>query len=209
MKLAVTMFVTLDGVYQGPGGPDEDRDGGFTQGGWSSTYGDEDFAAHMVGILEQADAFLLGRRTYEIFSTYWPKITDPDDVLAGALNSLTKYVPSRTLRTTPWGPAELLHGDLADEVAALKARPGRELQVHGSGALAGALLRLGVVDTLRLLTFPVALGDGKRFIEPGTLPTAYALSEVRATPAGVVLATYERVGDPVYGNYEVPGEGER
>lgn len=200
MKLTVTMFVTLDGVYQAPGGPQEDPSGGFVHGGWSAPYGDEDFGRFMTGVFDNVDAFLLGRKTYEIFASFWPHQTDPDQIPL-KLNSLPKYVASTTLTSADWQPAEIIGGNLVQEVTALKERDGRELQVHGSGALVQALLVAGLVDTLHLLSFPVILGTGKRLFPTDALPTAYALVASETTSTGVVINTYERAGDPIYGDY--------
>ncbi|WP_067721591.1 dihydrofolate reductase family protein [Nocardia yamanashiensis] len=201
MELSVTQFVTLDGVYQAPGGPEEDPDGGFAHGGWSAPFGDEDFGEFMVGVFENVDAFLLGRKTYEIFSGYWPRHNDPADPIASKLNELPKYVASSTLESADWSGAEILRGDLAKEVAELKSRPGRELQVHGSGNLAQSLLAHGLVDTLHILTFPVILGSGKRFFVEGAQPTGLELTASSTTSKGVVLSTYRAAGAPVYGDF--------
>ncbi|WP_067828907.1 dihydrofolate reductase family protein [Nocardia inohanensis] len=201
MELSVTQFVTLDGVYQAPGGPEEDPSGGFTHGGWSAPYGDEAFGEFMVGVFENVDAFLLGRKTYEIFNSYWPRHNDPADPIASKLNDLPKYVASSTLESADWSGAEVLRGDLVKEVTELKARPGRELQVHGSGNLAQSLLAHGLVDTLHVLTFPVILGSGKRFFTDGAQPTGLELTASRTTPKGVVLSTYRAAGAPTYGDY--------
>ncbi|WP_327144455.1 dihydrofolate reductase family protein [Nocardia sp. NBC_01327] len=200
MELSVTQFVTLDGVYQAPGGPQEDPSGGFTHGGWSAPYGDEAFGEFMVSVFDRVDAFLLGRRTYDIFASYWPLHDDPADPLASKLNSLPKYVATSTLDHADWSGAELLRGDLGKEVAELKARPGRELQVHGSGNLAQSLLALGLVDTLNVLTFPVILGSGKRFFADGAQPAGLTLTETHSTPAGVVISSYRKAGAPTYGD---------
>ncbi|MGW9210342.1 dihydrofolate reductase family protein [Embleya sp. NPDC055664] len=207
MKITLTTFLTIDGVYQAPGGPEEDPGGGFEHGGWSAPYGDDDFGRFMVGVIGRAEAFLLGRRTYDIFASYWPAITDPADPIAGPLNTLPKYVPTNTLTSADWHNTRLLHGDLAEEVGALRKQDGGELQIHGSGALAGALLRLGLIDTMHLLTFPVALGTGKRLFEPGVVPTAFALTGSEVTGKGVVITSYERRGAPTYGSYERPEQG--
>lgn len=201
MELSVTQFVTLDGVYQAPGGPEEDPDGGFAHGGWSAPFGDEDFGEFMVGVFENVDAFLLGRKTYEIFSGYWPRHNDPADPIASKLNELPKYVASSTLESADWSGAEILRGDLAKEVTELKSRPGRELQVHGSGNLAQSLLAHGLVDTLHILTFPVILGSGKRFFVDGAQPTGLELTASSTTSKGVVLSTYRAAGAPVYGDF--------
>ncbi|MFC7451221.1 dihydrofolate reductase family protein [Rhodococcus daqingensis] len=201
MKLTVTTFVTLDGVYQAPGGPQEDPSGGFVHGGWSAPYGDEDFGRFMTGVFEHAEAFLLGRKTYEIFASYWPLHADPADPIASSLNVLPKYVATTTLASADWQNTHLITGDLREEIVALKQRDGKELQVHGSGALVRWLLREGLIDTLHLLSFPVLLGTGKRLFPTDALPTAYALTQSRTTSAGVVLSSYERSGEPEYGDY--------
>ncbi|MFD0363928.1 dihydrofolate reductase family protein [Nocardia sp. GCM10030253] len=202
MELSLTQFVTLDGVYQAPGGPREDPSGGFTHGGWSAPFGDDDFGAFMVEVFEQVDAFLLGRRTYEIFAGYWPKITDPTDPIATKLNSLPKYVVSTHLGNAAWSPVEVLRGDLVEEVTALKERRGRELQVHGSGNLAHSLLAAGLIDTMHLLTFPVLLGTGKRLFTEDVQPTGFDVTGSRTTGSGVVITTYRNAGAPKYGSYE-------
>ncbi|MET9901005.1 dihydrofolate reductase family protein [Streptomyces sp. NPDC006446] len=200
-KLTVTAFVTLDGVHQAPGGPEEDPSGGFEQGGWSVPYGDEDFGRFITDVFSRVDAFLLGRRTYEIFAGYWPKITDPADPIASKLNSLPKYVPSSTLTQPAWENTTVITGDLGKEVAALKGRTEGELQVHGSAALAQSLFALDLVDTLHLITFPVVLGAGRRLFAEGALPTAFRHAGGTTTGAGVAINTYEREGRPTYGSY--------
>ncbi|MDW4909981.1 dihydrofolate reductase family protein [Streptomyces sp. ADMS] len=202
--LTLTSFVTLDGVHQAPGGPKEDPRDGFEQGGWSVPYGDEDFGRFVTEVFERVDAFLLGRRTYNIFASYWPKVTDPADPVASRLNSLPKYVASSTLRDPEWAGTTVLSGDLGTEVAALKERTDRELQVHGSGALAQSLLALDLVDKVHLLTFPVVLGAGRRLFAEGAVPVAFRHVEGRTTGAGVSIQTYEFAGRPEYGTYELP-----
>ena len=169
-KLVVGTFLTLDGVMQAPGGPDEDRDGGFQHGGWLVPYFDEKFVEIMTDWTKRAGGFVLGRKTYEIFAGSWPKSTDPADEVATALNSRPKFVASRTLDEVTWSNSILLKGDVAQEVARLKAQDGNELQVHGSGDLLQTLLKRDLIDTLRIWQFPVVLGTGKRLFGEGTIP---------------------------------------
>ena len=203
MRLTLTMFVTLDGVMQAPGGPEEDRSGGFDQGGWVVPYVDDDMVQAMAGFFAEADAFLLGRRTYEIFAEYWPKVTDPDDPIASRLNGLPKYVASRTLEEVSWEGSKLLKGDLAWEVAELKRTPGRELQVHGSGRLAQTLIEHELIDEYRLLTYPVVLGKGKRLFADGAKPAALNFIDHKTTSTGVSIDVYIPAGEPTYGSFEL------
>src|SRR3981081_1342133 len=158
-KLVVGTFLTLDGVMQAPGGPNEDREGGFRHGGWLVPYFDEKFCEVMTAGNKRAGAFLLGRKTYEIFAAFWPKSTDPADEIATALNTRPKFVASRTLDKVRVNTCVLLKSDVAQEVAKLKAQEGGELQVHGSGNLIQTLLQHDLVDTLRMWQFPVVLGN--------------------------------------------------
>jgi dihydrofolate reductase len=199
MRLTLTMFVTLDGVMQGPGGPDEDPSGGFELGGWVVPYMDNDMVQAMAGWFAEADAFLLGRRTYEIFAASWPLVTDPDDPIASRLNSLPKYVASDTLEATSWEHSTLLRGDLSTEVAELKRSPGRELQVHGSGGLAQTLIEHDLIDEYRLLTYPVVLGKGKRLFADGARPAALNVINHKSTGTGVSIDVYTPAGEPTYG----------
>jgi dihydrofolate reductase len=199
MKLTMTSFMTLDGVMQAPGGPDEDRSGGFVHGGWLAPYaGDEQFGRFIVGIFSRPSAFLLGRRTYQIFASYWPKVTDPADPIAAPLNRLPKYVASRTLDRVEWAGSTLVR-DVEHEVARLKQQPGGELQVHGSPGLAQTLLRGELLDELNLVIAPIILGTGKRLFEPGALPAAFEPVGTQGTSKGLVFATYCRKGRPTYG----------
>lgn len=201
MRLTIHTFSTLDGVMQAPGGPGEDDEGRFEHGGWSFPYGDGDFAATMAGWFDDADAFLLGRKTYEIFAAAWPKVTDPENPIASKLNRCPKYVASTTLRTADWENSTVLGRDLVGEVAELKRRPGRELQVHGSGGLAQTLIEHDLIDEYRLLFFPVHLGSGKRLFRDGTAPASLRLTGTRTTGSGVLIATYEPAGPVQYGSY--------
>ncbi|WP_165977476.1 dihydrofolate reductase family protein [Nonomuraea diastatica] len=204
MKLTVTTFVSLDGVMQSPGGPEEDRSNDFDLGGWLVPYADEDMGAIVGGWFAGADALLLGRRTYDIMAAYWPDVTDPEE---GKINVLPKYVASRSPRTLTWQNSHLLEGDLATAVTELKSRPGRELQVHGSGRLIESLLRSELVDELRLLTYPVIVGKGQRLFETGTSPAAWRLTDVKSTGNGVIAHTYQYAGKPAIGTFEVGADG--
>ena len=205
-KLIVGTFLTLDGVMQAPGGPDEDHDGGFRHGGWLVPYYDEKFGDIMTEWTKRAGAFLLGRKTYEMFAASWPNSTDPADEAATALNSRPKYVASQTLDKLIWNNSHLLRGNVAEEVAKLKSQDGGEIQVHGSGDLLQTLLKYDLVDTLRLWQFPVVLGTGKRLFGAGTLPRAFRLVETQQTATGAVLHVYERAGGLKYGEVEVGQE---
>jgi dihydrofolate reductase len=201
MRLTLHTFLTLDGVMQAPGGPDEDPSSGFTHGGWAFPFDDEDFGAAVTGWFAGAGAFLLGRHTYEIFSGYWPKITDPANPVAAKLNALPKYVASATLTSADWAGTTVLSGDVLAEVAKLKDQPGGELQVHGSGALAQALIDADLIDEYRLLFFPVHLGSGKKLFRDGAKAASLRLLTSSITSTGVVIASYEPAGPVQYGSY--------
>jgi dihydrofolate reductase len=205
-KLVVGTFLTLDGVMQAPGGPDEDRSGRFWHGGWLVPYFDETLVEVMTEWVDRAGAFLLGRKTYEIFAASWPKSTDPADRIAVALNTRPKFVASRTLETVEWSNSFLLEGDVAEEVAKLKSQEGGEIQVHGSGNLLQTLLAHDLVDTLRIWQFPVVVGTGKRLFGEGTVPRRFRLVETRLNTTGAVLHVYEREGELRYGEVEVGEE---
>ena len=198
MKLTVTTFVSLDGVMQSPGGPDEDRRGGFGLGGWAVPFDGPEVEAYLAAVFDRADAFLLGRETYVDWAAYWPSLGDRTPVSA-ALNARPKYVASTTLTETGWAGSTLLTGDAADAVPSLLARPGRELQVHGSGRLAQSLAARGLVDTYRLLVAPLLLGSGRRLFKPGASPAELRLTEHVTTATGLQLQTYERVGEVRHG----------
>jgi dihydrofolate reductase len=201
MQLTLHTFLTLDGVMQAPGGPEEDPDDGFAYGGWSFPYGDEDFGAAMTGWFEHASAFLLGRKTYQIFSGHWPRVTDPGDPIAAKLNALPKFVASTTLTSADWQNSSILSGDVAAEVAKLKEQPGDELQVHGSGALAQTLIDHDLIDEYRLLVFPVHLGSGKKLFRDGAKPAALRHISTTTTGTGVVITTYQPDGPVRLGSY--------
>ena len=203
MRLTVTTFLSVDGAYQGPGGPDEDRGGGFDRGGWAVPSFDEETGQFIDEVFGQADAFLLGRRTYDIFAAAWPKATDPNDPVANRLNTLPKYVASTTLKDPRWANTTVLEGDLASAVRELKQREGRELQVHGSGALVRFLLDNDLVDRLNLLVFPVVVGTGRRLFPDQGIATGLALDESRTTPSGVTISVSRPTGRPEFGTFEV------
>jgi dihydrofolate reductase len=199
MRLTMTMFLSMDGIYQGPGGPEEDTRGGFTQGGWVVPYFDDDAGQLVTRWFAAADAFLLGRRTYEIFAGAWPTVTDPADPVAAKLNRQPKYVVSNTLASAGWEPTTVLKGDPVEQVAKLKEQPGDELQIHGSGRLAQTLMAYGLIDEYRLWVFPVVLGAGYRLFADGCPPAALKLVETRTTGSGVVVHVYQPAGAPTYG----------
>ncbi len=204
MRLTLHMFLTIDGVLQAPGGPEEDQEGGFTHGGWSFPYGDQDFGVAMSGWFAHASAFLLGRRTYEIFASHWPKVTDSADPIASKLNTLPKYVASRTLTSAEWQNSTVI-SDVVAEVGRLKEQPGGELQTHGSGRLAQTLIEYDLIDEYRLLTFPVHLGSGRKLFRDGARPAALRLLSSSTTSTGVVIATYVPDGPARYGSYALEG----
>lgn len=201
-ELIVTEFVTLDGVAQAPGEPDEDRDGGFSHGGWQAPLVDQESGRVMFEKASSMDALLLGRKTYEIFAGYWPNA--PEEIpFTGLLNGVPKYVASRTLsEPLAWQGSTLLAGDLAAAVAAVKERHD-EVHVIGSLDLVQSLLRLGLVDRLSLWLYPLVLGSGKQVFGSGTVPAALRLAESVAYPNGTVQLVYETAGVPTYGDLGV------
>ncbi len=203
MKLTVNTFVSLDGIMQGPGGPDEDRAGGFEWGGWLIPFTDEDFGAIVTDWFAEADEFLLGRTTYDMMSAYWPQVTDPEDVVAAALNALPKHVVSTTLRDPSWQHTSVIAKDVVASVASLKERPGRELQVHGSCGLVHTLHDAGLVDEYRLLVAPVVVGHGKRLFAEGGTPASLHLIGSTATATGAVSLTLSPAGGLAHGDLEV------
>jgi len=192
-EVTISTFLTLDGVMQAPGGPEEDPQGGFPYGGWLVPHFDAETGEKMDEVFQKVDAFLLGRTTYEIFASHWPKVDDPNDPVASKLNALPKFVATRTLDRLEWGPATAVR-DAAREVAALKDRFEGELQVHGSAGLAQTLIEHDLIDEYRLITFPVVLGTGKRLFGPGAVPATLKLVDARTTSKGAVISTYRRGG---------------
>jgi dihydrofolate reductase len=198
MELVVNTFLTVDGVFQGPGGRDEDRSGGFDRGGWLAPHFDGMAGQFMDRVFDRVDAFLLGRRTYDIFASYWPNITDPDNKVANRLNNLPKHVASTTLKRPEWNNASVIEGDLAAGVRKLKQQEGRELQVHGSGRLVQFLLDNDLVDRLNLQVFPVILGAGRRFFAESGIATRLELEESQTTGSGVTISSYRTKGRPEF-----------
>lgn len=201
MKLTVTEFVSLDGVSQGPGSPEEDTSDGFTRGGWFVPYMDQAFIRQAAEWLGQADALLLGRRTYDAFARDWPRITDQNDHFTVLMNSLPKYVASHTLTTGSWNPTTVLSADVEAQVAELKQQPGRELQVHGSARLVQSLLAADLIDELRLVVAPVIVGLGRRLFPVRGPSAGLRLAGSQSTPGGLCLQVYERAGHATYATY--------
>jgi dihydrofolate reductase len=202
MKLILMQFLTVDGVSQGPGAPDEDTSDGFTRGGWLVPHIDDEFQQIVTTWTLQADAFLFGRRTYENFARDWPKAPDSDPVGA-ALNGLPKYVASGSLREAGWAPSTILSGDVAARVAELKQQPGRELQIHGSARLGQSMLAAGLVDELRLVIAPVVVGAGRRLFTGGAAAAGLRLTRNDTTPGGLAIQVFETAGAPAFGSYGV------
>jgi dihydrofolate reductase len=201
MRLIVMQFLSLDGVSQAPGAPDEDTSDGFTGGGWFVPYLDEHFERIAADWTGRADAFLFGRRTYENFARDWPEVTDPADPVATALNTLPKYVATSTGTEPSWNPTTVLTADVPARVAELKQQPGRELQVHGSSRLARTLFAAGLVDEVRLAIAPVVVGSGRRLFPDGAAPVALRPTQVDRTPGGLAIHVYETAGVPEFGEY--------
>ena len=203
MKLTVNMNVSVDGVMQGLGGPEEDRRGGFERGGWAMPHFDSDTAAFTGEVYQRADAFLFGRRTYEVFAGSWGTgswgADQGDNQISVALNTRPKYVASTTLTDPPWADSSVLSGDVAAAVSELKARPGGELQAVGSLSLVRLLLDNDLVDELTLFTYPVVVGRGTRLFPDSGQDLALELVESRATASGVTMQVYRTTGRPHYG----------
>ncbi len=208
-KLIVSTFMSLDGIMQAPGGPQEDPTGGFTLGGWSFGYWDDGMDISAAGFDGAGRDILLGRRTYEIFAAYWPYQAE-DHPVASTLNAARKYVASRTLKTLDWNNAQLIEGDVVDAVRALKAQDGPDLQVIGSGDLVQTLHRAALIDVHHVWTYPVVLGHGKRLFGEGARPAAMRLESARVSETGVIMSTYVPAGEVRPGSFadETPNEAE-
>jgi dihydrofolate reductase len=193
-KLVAAEFMTLDGVMQAPGSPDEDRSGGFDQGGWQLSYFDDVFARTIMEGLAETGGFLLGRRTYEIFAAHWPNAPDEQQILAEPLNTMPKYVASTTLaEPLEWQNATLLRGDIADAVDALKAEQGKDLHVIGSPRLVQTLIEHDLIDELQLMIDPIVVGGGgKRLFGDDGPRRSLRLVESRPTSTGAIIATYAK-----------------
>ena len=206
-ELVVNTFLTLDGVMQAPGGPEEDPSGGFEHGGWSVGYWDEQMMQMMGDSMSKPFDMVLGRRTYEIFAAHWPHVDDPG---AEPLNTATKHVVSTTLTQLWWENSRLLEGGVPDGIRALKEQDGPELQVHGSANLLQSLLEHGLIDEFRLMIFPLVLAMGKRLFEGGTLPAGLELVKSQVSSTGVIMATYRSGAEIKAGSFaaETPSEQE-
>ena len=206
-ELAVQAFVTLDGVMQAPGGPEEDPSSGFTAGGWSVPYWDDVIEQSMGKAMGHPFDLVLGRKTYEIFAAHWPHAEGPG---AEVLNNATKHVASTTLTELEWANSHLIEGDVAEGVGRLKEADGPELQVHGSADLIQTLLAKDLVDEVRVLIYPVVVGLGKRLFGDGTIPRAFELTGSEVSPSGVIIATFRRAGEVEVGSFasDEPTEAE-
>jgi dihydrofolate reductase len=206
-ELIVNTFLTVDGIMQAPGGPEEDPSGGFEHGGWSFGYWDEQMQTVMGESMSKPFDLVLGRKTYEIFAAYWPHSDDP---AAEALNRATKHVASTTLKELEWENSKLIAGELPEGVQALKEEDGPELQVHGSANLIQTLLEHGLIDELRVWIFPLVLGKGKRLFEGGTVPAGLELASSQVSSTGVIIVAYRTGAEIKYGSFaaETPSEEE-
>jgi dihydrofolate reductase len=196
-KIIVLSFITLDGVMQGPGGPTEDTSGNFTLGGWTVPYFDEFLGEVMTEQMSQHFDLLLGRKTFEIFASYWPYHQEEGP----EINRATKYVASNTLTSHEWQKSVFLNGNVVDEIQELKRGEGPDVQVHGSGELIQTLMEHDLVDEFWLKIFPLTLGMGKRLFDKGTIPAAYTLVDSKTSPGGVIVATLKRAGEVRTGSF--------
>jgi dihydrofolate reductase len=196
-KIIVLSFITMDGVMQGPGGPTEDTSGNFTYGGWTVPYFDEFLGTVMAEQMSEQFDLLLGRKTFEIFASYWPHHQEE----GAGINKATKYVASNTLTAHEWQKSVFLNGNVVDEINKLKGQQGPDLQVHGSGNFIQTLIENDLVDEFWLKIFPVTLGTGKRLFDKGTLPASYTLVDSKTSPTGVIVATFKRAGEVKTGSF--------
>jgi len=195
-KIIVSEFLTLDGVMQAPGGPDEDRSEGFNHGGWQMPYFDEITAKAIIEGLTEAGGFVLGRKTYEIFAAYWPTATAEVQAFAEPLNNLPKFVASKTMREPlAWNNSTLIAGDVAKEVAKLKRQSGNDLRVIGSGELVQTLMKHDLIDEYVLMVHPLVLGSGKRLFREGGSSANLKLIDIKTTDKGVAIMTYQPIKD--------------
>jgi dihydrofolate reductase len=203
-KLIVAEFISLDGVIQGPGAPDEDPSGGFRFGGWQVPYDDEAIGQAVLDLFSQPFELLLGRRTYDIWAAYWPRIgaNSPSHPIAGPFNSVAKHVATHHPDSLDWQNSHALEGDLADAIRALKHQDGANLLTHGSSDIVRQLLAVGLVDELRLLIHPVVLGRGKRLFGDNAQASAFTLAHSTITPGGVLITRYVRSGEVRTGTYK-------
>jgi dihydrofolate reductase len=210
VKLIVLSFITIDGVMQAPGGPEEDPTGGFKHGGWVAGSFDDFLGNVMVKQMSNPFDLLLGRKTYEIFAAHWPYVKIDEDPIAAGINKAKKYVASKTLKKLDWSNSEIIKGDVAKEVRRLKEQDGPEIQVHGSGNLIQTLLKDDLVDELWLKIIPITLGRGKRLFGEGTIPVGFKLLVCEISPSGVIVASYARAGEVRTGSFalEPPTEAE-
>jgi dihydrofolate reductase len=199
-KIVVLSFVTLDGVMQAPGGPEEDKAGSFKWGGWSVGYWDDFLGKIMGEQMGRPFDLLLGRKTYDIFAAYWPKM-GTDNPAAAGLNKAKKFVASTTLKKPEWANTTVLKNNVVNEIKTLKEQDGPEIQVHGSGNLIQTLLKHDLVDEFRLKIYPVTLGKGKRLFAEGTIPAGFQLVESNTSPKGVIVASYVRAGEVKTGSF--------
>jgi len=207
-RLIASTFASLDGVMQAPGGPEEDPTGGFSHGGWMFAYGDEGMDISAAGFDGKDRELVLGRRTYQIFEAYWP-YQPADDPIAKTLNAAKKHVASRTLTNLHWNNSALLYGDVVSAVLALKAKPGPDLQVIGSGNLIQTLQGASLVDEFNVWTFPLVLGRGKRLFGEDARPSALRLVRSQVSASGVVMSTYAPNGEVRPGSFASAGPSER
>jgi dihydrofolate reductase len=196
-KIIVLTFITLDGVMQAPGGPTEDTSGNFKYGGWTVPYFDEFLGQEMTEQMSKPFDLLLGRKTFEVFASYWPLHQEE----GAGINKATKYVASNTLTSHEWKKSVFFKGNVVDEIKQLKQQDGPDLQVHGSGDLIQTLLEHDLIDEFWLKIFPVTLGMGKRLFDKGTIPASFALVDSKSSPSGVIIAAFKRAGEVKIGSF--------